>query len=211
MRRRDISFTCGSLRLQGRCYFPGDGGALPAVVLCHPHPLYGGSMDNNVILAVASALADKSIIALMFNFRGVGGSQGSYSGGIGEQEDVTAAIGWLDSQPEVDGNRVGLVGYSFGATVALPVACADERVKAVALISPPLEAAQIPLLKGCTKPKLIICGSQDFIVPAEQAQHMGSQAAEPKLFELVPGADHFWWAQEATLADKVTAFFAGTL
>ena len=94
-------------------------------------------MDNNVILSVSSALVEKSIIAFMFNFRGVGGSQGSYGDGIAEQEDVAAAISWLVSQPAVDSNRVGLLGYSFGAAVALSVACVDARVRAVALISLP--------------------------------------------------------------------------
>ena len=91
-------------------------------------------MDNNVILSISLALAEKSVIAFMFNFRGVGSSQGKYGDGIAEQEDVAAAISWVISQSEADSNKVGLSGYSFGAAVALPVACTDERVKAVALI-----------------------------------------------------------------------------
>ncbi len=164
-------------------------------------------MDNNVILSVSLALVEKSIIAFMFNFRGVGGSQGSFGGGIAEQEDVAAAISWIVSQPEVDSNRVGLSGYSFGAAVALPVACADDRVKALALISMPPGQSQISQLKSCTKPKLIICGTNDFVVPLEQAQLMSREAAEPKQFELISGADHLWWGYESVLAEKVAAFF----
>jgi alpha/beta superfamily hydrolase len=163
-------------------------------------------MDNNVILSVSSALVEKSIMAFMFNFRGVGGSQGSFGGGIAEQEDVAAAISWLISQPVVDSNRVGLLGYSFGAAVALPVACADERVKAVALISMP-PASQVSQLRGCLKPKLMACGTDDFVVPLDQAKLLNQEAAEPKQIELVDGADHFWLGYETVLAEKVAAFF----
>jgi len=168
-------------------------------------------MDNNVIVSVSSALVEKSTIAFMFNFRGVGGSQGSHGDGVAEQDDVAAAISWLVSQPVVDSNRVGLMGYSFGAAVALPVACADERVKAVTLISLPPGSSQVSQLKSCTKPKLIICGTNDFVVPLDQAKLMGREAAEPKRFELISGADHLWWGHEAELAGKVADFFGANL
>ncbi len=166
-------------------------------------------MDNNVILSISSALVEKSIIAFMFNFRGVGRSQGSYGDGIAEQEDVAAAISWLLSQPAVDISRVGLLGYSFGAAVALSVACADERVRAVALISLPPGESQISQLKGCIKPKLIICGTEDSVVPLEQAKLMEQKAAEPKQFELISGADHFWCGYETVLGEKIATFFEG--
>ncbi|MGB8707319.1 MAG: dienelactone hydrolase family protein [Dehalococcoidia bacterium] len=207
LRQSRVSFPCGKLTLEGLYYLPDRDGVSPAVVLCHPHPLYGGSMDSNVILSVSSALVEKSIIAFMFNFRGVGGSQGSFGGGIAEQEDVAAAISWIVSQPEVDSERVGLSGYSFGAAVALPVAGTDDRVKAIALISMPPGQLQISQLKNCAKPKLIICGTNDLVVPIEQAQLMSREAAEPKQFELVSGADHLWWGYESGLAKKVAGFF----
>jgi hypothetical protein len=164
-------------------------------------------MDNNVVLAAGSALLNEFMIALMFNFRGVGRSDGSYGGGVAEQEDIKAAISWLISQPEVNGDRVGLLGYSFGAAVALSVACVDERVKAVALISPPLEPSQMSLLKDCIKPKLIICGTDDFVVSPSQAEMIKKEMAEPKQIELISGADHFWWGHEVEMAGKVAAFF----
>ena len=166
-------------------------------------------MDNSVVQAAGSALVEKSIIAFMFNFRGVGGSQGSYGDGVAEQDDVTAAMDWLVSQPAVDSSMVGLVGYSFGAGVALPVACTDERVKAVALISLPPGASQVYQLKSCDKPKLMVCGTNDFVVPLEQAELMGREAAEPKQFELISGADHFWWGYEGVLKEKIGVFFKG--
>jgi len=169
-------------------------------------------MNNNVVLAVSAALGEKSIVAFMFNFRGVGSSQGNYGDGIAEQEDVKAAISWLISKPAVYSNRVGLLGYSFGAAVALPVACADERVRAVALISMPPGASQLShQLRSCPKPKLMVCGTDDFVVPRDQVKLMNQEAAEPKQFELVSGADHFWLGYEAVLAEKVVAFFKNNL
>jgi len=164
-------------------------------------------MNNNVVLAVSSALVERSIVAFMFNFRGVGNSQGNYGDGIAEQKDVTAAINWLISQPAVDINRVGLLGYSFGAAVALSVACNDERVKAVALISLPPGSSQVSQLKGCPKPKLLVCGTNDFVVPLDQAKLMSKEAAEPKQVELISGADHLWLGYEAVLSEKVANFF----
>jgi alpha/beta superfamily hydrolase len=162
-------------------------------------------------MAIASALVERSIVAFMFNFRGVGGSQGSFGGGKTEQEDAAAAISWIVAQPEADSNRVGLSGYSFGAAVALPVACADHRVRALALVSLPPGAEQISQLKSCTKPKLLICGTNDMVVPLEQAQLMSREAAEPKQFELISGADHVWWGYEEKLANKVAEFFKNKL
>lgn len=165
-------------------------------------------MDNNVILALGAALISNSIIAFMFNFRGVGKSQGKFGEGVNEQKDVTAAINWLISQPEVDVNRVGLAGYSFGALASLPVACDDKRVKAMALISPPLEPWQISKLKDCTKPKFIVSGSEDSFVTPTQVELLNEKLVGPKQFELISGADHFWWGYELTIAEKIVTFFS---
>ncbi len=208
MRESDVLFPCGQLSLQGSCYYPDDGGTFPAVVLCHPHPMYGGSMDNNVILALSEALVNKSIIAFMFNFRGVGRSEGDYGGGVAEREDVAAALSWLVSQPEVDTGKVGLAGYSFGAAVASPVACDDERVKAMALISPPPEPLQMSPFRNCLKPKLIVVGDEDYFVSPEEVESIYWESVEPKQFELVPKADHFWYRHEATASERVAAFFS---
>jgi alpha/beta superfamily hydrolase len=193
------------------CYFPDKDGVIPAVVLCHPHPLYGGSMDNNVIMSMSSALIKESIIAFMFNFRGVGNSQGRFGGGKSEQEDVKAALNWVLAQPVVDGSRVGLAGYSFGAIVGLSVACADDRVRAIAIVSMPPGSEQGSQLRGCTKNKLLVSGTDDMVVPLEQAKRMSREAAEPKQFEVITGADHSWWGYEEKLANKVAGFFKQVL
>ena len=106
MKHASISFPCGDLILEGGCYYPEGDSPLSGVILCHPHPLYGGSMNNNVIQTLAATLVKCSIIAFMFNFRGVGRSEGSFGDGIDEQEDVIAAIDWLVSQTEIDADDI---------------------------------------------------------------------------------------------------------
>lgn len=210
MKRRKVSFRCGELKLEGEYYLPGGDGLFPAAVVCHPHPLYGGSMDNNVVRAISRALVERGMGALVFNFRGVGGSEGGFDGGRGEQDDVRSAMDWLRGQAEVDGERTGLVGYSFGATVALAVASSDERVKALALVSLPLmDRVQIEQAKSqmgnCGMPKLLVCGGEDFVVPPGAVGQVG-EVVDSMEVRVIPGADHFWWGNEETVAHTVADF-----
>ena len=168
-------------------------------------------MDNNVVLAVASALAERSLGALMFNFRGVGRSQGNFGNGIDEQQDVAAALTWLASQPQIDKLRLGLMGYSFGAAVGLPAACNDQRVKALALVSLPIEPGQVSELGNCVMPKLLVFGGRDFFVPGDKVDGIEQAMSEPKQIHLVPEADHFWWGHEKDMAERVSHFFLDTL
>jgi len=179
------------------------------VVVCHPHSLYGGEMNNNVVVPICQALAQASIASLRFNFRGVGASQGKFADGIGEREDVAAAISYLSTLETVDKERIGLCGYSFGGGVSLEVAPADERVKALALISPAIST--YVSLKQYTKPKLIVCGGADQFVSIISLQRLAEELPPPNDFELVSGADHFWGGYEDKVAARVTAFFVNML
>ena len=168
-------------------------------------------MDNNVVNSVSEALTQASLISLKFNFRGVGRSQGTFSQGIGEQEDANAAISFVTTVSEVDSKRIGLVGYSAGAAFALPVAFKDARIKALAAISPPLSMFDFEFLNGCLKPKLLISGSRDDFIPVNQFIEFCQNLPEPKEHESIEGADHFWWSYESSLATKVAAFFTKVL
>jgi alpha/beta superfamily hydrolase len=165
-------------------------------------------MSSNVIFAICQALAQQSIAALRFNFRGVRKSGGVFGGGIAEQEDVRAALAFVSSTPTIDQKRIGLAGYSFGAGVALPVAVQDERVKLLALVSPALLDSGWEQLKRYTKPKFIIIGENDFAIPQQQLQQLVEDIPEPKQCQIIPGADHFWAGFEEEVAQKVTQFFA---
>jgi uncharacterized protein len=203
-----VRFPCGDLILEGITNVPESKGPFPGVVVCHPHPLYGGEMNNNVVVPICQALAQASIASLRFNFRGVGASQGKFAEGVGEREDIVAAISYLSTLEAVDKDRIGLCGYSFGGAVSLEVAPADEMVKALALISPAV-STYVPL-KQYTKPKLIVCGGADQFVSIISLQRLAEELPPPNDFELVSGADHFWGGYEDKVAARVTAFFANT-
>ena len=211
MKPQHIIFPCGELKLEGLYYGVDAKGKVPAVAVCHPHPLHGGSMNNNVTYAIADALVKAGIAALLFNFRGVGRSEGRHGGGIAEQQDISAALDWLGPWEGVDEGRLGLAGYSFGGGVALPVACADERVRCVALISPYFEESPISLLQNCRKPKFILSGGSDDMVLSSDVEQYGREAAAPKTCQIITGADHFWGGYEGQMADKVAGFFRDIL
>lgn len=206
MRKEKLMIPCGEIELEAVLWIPDGIEPFPAVVLCHPHPLYGGNMNNNVIHEVSVTCDEHRIAALRFNFRGVGKSGGTHNGGVGEREDVKAALTLLESRPEIDSSRLGLCGYSFGTMVGIPVADTDPRVQAFAGISSFFIAPG--LLQDFRKPKFFIHGSWDQFIPALQVEEIARQLPEPKTFELVSGADHFWWGFERQAAERVGDFFA---
>jgi len=108
MKQTRVSFPSGELSLEGISVIPEGAGPFPAVIVCHPHPLYGGNMDNNVVSSLCETLTQASLASFKFNFRGVGGSQGEFGQGIGEQEDVAAAISFISTVKRVDSKRIGL-------------------------------------------------------------------------------------------------------
>ena len=205
MKTEPVAFTSDEITLEGVWHYPEAISPLPGVIVCHPHPLYGGDMNNGVVLAICRELAQRQIAALRFNFRGVGRSGGNFSNGIGEQEDVKAAISFaLESSNTAN---IGLAGYSFGASVALPVALKDERVSLLAMVSPALSESDWEQLKSYPGPSLIISGEDDLLVPASRIRQLAKEVSEPKNIEIIEGADHFWNGHEASLAKNVTGYF----
>lgn len=201
----NVFFACGRLELEGVLYIPPQQGPWPGVVICHPHPLYGGDMHNNVVMTICEALVKESIASLRFNFRGVGRSEGTFADGIGEQEDVLAALSFLSSR--ADGQRLGIAGYSFGADVAASAA-PRSPAKALACVSPP---GRLDGLRGFAGPKLFIAGAEDSLVSAPLLEQSARELPSPSEVEIIPGADHFWWGYESALARKIAQFLAGTL
>jgi len=207
----NLSFPCGQLMLEGCLTLPDAPRPTASVVLCHAHPLYGGSMDSNVLDAVTRALTSLSIATFKFNFRGVGNSEGSFGGGIEEQHDLEAALEYVASRAEIDPKRMGATGYSFGAMVALPVARRDARIKALVLISPAVPAPDLAELEAWGHPSLVICGELDDFVPAAQLGRLPGRVSGKPSVETIAGADHFWWGRESSMAEAAAAFFARTL
>ena len=201
-----VKFPCGDITLEGEWHMR-TGENLPAVVVCHPFPPGGGTMDNNVVMAICEALYEKSIAAFRFNFRGVEGSEGSFGNGIAEREDVKAAIEFVLTEPRVDRSRIGLAGYSFGAAVSLQVAPNDERVKMLALCSAPLRGDAQGQFEEYKKPKLYLIGDSDQMVSVDGFRAMAKQSANPENFKEIAGADHFMASYEKELSGHVAEFF----
>jgi len=201
-----IEFPCGSITLEGMLHIPEGPGPFPLVVVCHPHPLYGGSMHNNVVDAVCSSLEGKEIAWLKFNFRGVGRSGGRFGHGIGERDDARAAISFGEGQARIARGKIGLCGYSFGSTVAFPVAVEDARVKAVAGIAPFVQPED--LLHRYAGPKLLVCGTLDEFVDSRALEKIVEEMPGPKELALYPGVDHFWIGREEAMGERVAQFFA---
>ncbi|MBI5288985.1 MAG: alpha/beta fold hydrolase [Chloroflexi bacterium] len=192
---RALELASGGLQLEAMLH-EGDG-ALAALVL-HPHPQYGGDMDNHVVLAACHALADDGATTLRFNFRGAGRSQGAYDGGRGEAEDARAAVAALRAlKPDAP---VLLAGYSFGAMVAAGIA-ADAAPAGLVLVSPPLGMGALPPNPGV--PLMVITGDRDPVCRAEAALALASDAVR---VVVVPGADHGWWPGVDALQAELLAF-----
>jgi alpha/beta superfamily hydrolase len=156
-------------------------------------------------------LAKQGIAVLRFNFRGVGNSGGSFGGGVAEVRDVRAAINFALSQPGIDTESLGLVGYSFGGGVSVRETAGDNQVKVLALISPQLDELAWQMLEKNTKPKLFVVGSEDEQFPLVQYEANLKTVPEPKEFHIVKGADHYWAGYETELAGQVGRFFTENL
>ncbi len=197
-----VNFPAASLTLEGARHHTKSETPAPGVVVCHPHPLYGGDMENSVVTAICEALAAGGIEALRFNFRGVGGSQGRYGDGVTETGDARAALDYLAQDPVVDVTRLGLCGYSFGGMVVAVAAARDARVKRLVLVSPALDGPGLEKLRDFNGALLVLAGSEDEMVTPEHLTQYLAQA-----LRVICGADHFWRGQESMLAAVVTEFF----
>ena len=165
-----------------------------AALVCHPHPLYGGTLHNKVVFHTMKALQHFGLPVLRFNFRGAGLSQGEHSNGVGEVEDVRVALDWLSSEFHLP---LVFAGFSFGAAVGLSAACPDLRVKAVIAIGLPLVPVDqrnydLRLLESCSKPKLFVSGARDQFSPSAKLDELVRRVPEPKKRVLIEGADHFF-------------------
>jgi alpha/beta superfamily hydrolase len=204
---QEITFASDELTLEGVLH-PLASSPSPAVAVCHPHPLYGGDMHNPVVVALCRAAAAQGITALRFNFRGVGGSQGSFGDGVGERADAVAALAHLRQLSEVDAGRMGIAGYSFGAAAAL--IAADESLRAVVAVSTPTIARGLSEI-SVRCPALLVVGERDQVAPPSRLASLGQAVGAQAEFAVVPGADHFWVGAEDRLAELVSDFLARTL
>jgi alpha/beta superfamily hydrolase len=196
------------IQLEGILHHPG-GKNLPTAVICHPHSLYGGSMDVFLVVSIAQTLAKFGIMALRFNFRGVGRSEGRYGEGVGEQSDVAGAVHFLLREESVDAERLYLVGYSFGAWVGLHHAEHDPRIYSAVTIGLPMQQLEEGFLDGYARPKLFVAGEYDSICPPARLRRFVEGLPPPKEVRILSGADHFLIGREKEVAEAVADFIEG--
>jgi alpha/beta superfamily hydrolase len=180
-----------------------EGDPTKGVVITHPHPLYGGDMHNNVVVAVSRAYQKTGATTLRFNFRGVGNSQGNYGDGIGEQEDVRAAVAFLADRGL---RQIDLAGYSFGAWVNALAVNNGLDVDNMIMVSPPVAFIDFEALTALRNLKLIITGDRDDIAPAEMVKKVYPDWNPTARFEVIAGADHFYGGYQDKLEAVLTDF-----
>jgi alpha/beta superfamily hydrolase len=200
----------------------GQSDARYAALVCHPHPLGGGTMHNKVVYRAAKTMQSLGLPTLRFNFRGTGLSEGQHDEGRGERDDVRAALDWLNHRYALP---VLVVGFSFGAHVALRVCCgeadvprSETRVPGFAALGLPVAAEgrdySYDFLASCTLPKLFISGGADQYGPQAALVRIVASAAQPASLVIIPDADHFFAGklehmQHALREWLVSRFFSG--
>jgi uncharacterized protein len=170
-----------------------------AALVCHPHPLFGGTLHNKVVFHAMKALNSFGFPVLRFNFRGAGLSHGEHDHGNGETDDVRAALDWLDGEFHLP---LIFSGFSFGAAVGLRPACEDSRVKALIGLGTPVgpvaadtetpRTYTFDFMNNCAKPKLFVSGARDQFGPRAKLEELFTLVPEPKELVLIEGADHFF-------------------
>jgi alpha/beta superfamily hydrolase len=195
-----VFFQAGDVKIEGLVHHaPGEKG----VVVSHPHPLYGGDMHNNVVETLVQAYRDKGYTTLRFNFRGMGQSTGSYDEGIGEQEDVRAALAYLEGMGKTS---IDLAGYSFGAWVnALGLKDFDLAGRTV-MVSPPVNFLDFSFLDYNEKIRLVIAASRDDIGPPDMIKRMIPVWNPEARFSIIQGADHFYWGKNGDIKRIIHEF-----
>jgi uncharacterized protein len=164
-----------------------------AGLVCHPHPLFGGTMHNKVVYQTAKVLHQRGGAVLRFNFRGAGRSGGEHDGGVGEQDDVRAVLDYLSTTfPE---SPILLAGFSFGSWVGLRVGCGDSRVGRLLSLGLPVNNVDASYLHTCRKPKLFVQGGNDQFGSRERLEALFVTLPEPKCLVWIDGADHFFQGQ----------------
>jgi alpha/beta superfamily hydrolase len=182
-------------------------GAPPALaaLVCHPHPLYAGTMHNKVVYQTAKSLDALGLPVLRFNFRGAGMSEGTHDRGHGEQEDVRAALIFLAR--EFPGVSLVLAGFSFGCWVGLRVGCVDERVAELIGLGTPVNDKDFSYLRSCTKPKLFVHGSHDEHGALKELEALVASLPGENRLAIVEGADHFFTGKLDQLDRALTTWF----
>ncbi len=194
-------------RLEAILWTPPAGTRPPlAAVVCHPHPLFGGTMHNKVVYQVAKSLDAVDMPVLRFNFRGAGLSEGEHDRGRGEQDDVRAALEFLST--EFSSVPLLVAGFSFGCVAGLRAGCEDSRVSQLIGLGLPVNSTDVSFLKHCSKPKLFVHGSDDEYGAVEKVKTLVASLPGENHLVVVEDADHFFKGKLDQVDRAITSWIA---
>jgi len=209
---RRIEFKSGEIWLEGIVSEPKGDAPFAGAVVAPPHPLFGGSMDNNVVYALRDAMTDSGCLTLCFNFRGVGKSRGSYGEAVGEAQDIISALEFIRTDPQADPRRAIVCGYSFGGLAALYAMAKGLSPTALILVSPMLPERGLEKDETLRRiiplqvPMLIVSGGRDQFYRHQLYQPLFPAESKNSKLALVKSADHFWLGDEREMIRAVQEF-----
>ena len=170
-------------------------------LVCHPHPLYGGTMRNKVVHRIARAVRRAGSVVLRFNFRGVGSSEGVHDDGVGELEDARRLMEWLRAR--YPGLPYSVAGFSFGSRIALRLGCSLPGTQRVIAVGFPTKKGEFDYLKTCAVSKIFVHSTIDEYGPREELETRYREFAEPKQIHWIEGGDHFFRDDPDGLEEKI--------
>ncbi len=210
MQRVTFQAAGGDPTLRGVLHLPEEGsGPFPTAIVCHPHTLMGGNMGNGIVVSLCLELAVAGWAALRFNFRGAGSSEGNFDGGVGEMDDMKGAADFLFVHTEVDPGELAVIGYSFGAGVALHHAARDQRLHRMVGIALVEQHYEDPFLDSEQRPKLFVAGEDDPWAPVEALRGYVERLEPPKKLHVVRGAGHLFSEHVTELTDVIVDWLTG--
>jgi alpha/beta superfamily hydrolase len=209
----DVIFTGPAGRLEGR-FQPGRGANAPIAAVLHPHPQYGGTMNNKVVYTIYHTFVKRGFATLRFNFRGVGRSQGVYDNGQGELADAAAALDWLQGFNQ-NAAACWIAGYSFGAWIAMQLLMRRPEIGGFVTVSPPANLFDFSFLAPCPSSGLIVHGTDDDLVPESDAIKLADRLKIQRGIKVtyvpIDGATHFYEGEEEELSAEIGKYLDASL
>jgi alpha/beta superfamily hydrolase len=209
----EVIFNGPEGRLEGR-YQPAQTENAPIALILHPHPQYGGTMNNKVVYHLYHAFVRRGFAVLRFNFRGVGRSQGRFDNGIGELSDAAAALDWLQAYNK-DASSCWVAGFSFGAWISMQLLMRRPEIEGFLSISPPANMYDFSFLAPCPSSGLIVQGTKDEIVTEAAVQKLAEKLQSQKSikvnYQRIEDANHFYEKHMDKLVEKIDSYLASRL
>ena len=204
----EVTFNGPDGRIEGR-YHQSENKHAPAALILHPHPLYGGTMNNKVVYSLYESFKRNGFSVLRINFRGVGRSQGKFDNGVGELTDAATALDWLQNQNQ-DISSFWIGGFSFGAWIAMQLMMRRPEIQAFAVASPPVNKYDFSFLSPCPARGIIVQGDQDSIVSENAVAEFVEKTSKQKNtnidYQIIFGADHFFREKTDELIEVVSGY-----